>query len=745
MRARSHLLNRALVALTLAIAGLPAAAAAPLADHVPADAIVYVGWQGAASGAADLDERHLGRLLERVPVRALLTESLPGVIDRMGENDPDARIAAEALAELGPVLIDRPWAFYFAGFDEQAMMPRLGLLIDAGPHRDAVAEWLDELEQQGAPVQRVEGENYIGGVMDMNWQEPADGGLAASERFGEATSPLPEPGLALAYADVEAIVTLVREQTRTVMPAHRDGDVIRPAMQPGGPDAEQVEMVLTALGVDGIETAAWAGGFDGPRWHSQAFVRAPSPRQGLVAWMMDAEPVDPASLDIVPATATWLSAGRFDVAALYEAVGGAASEIDPEAWQDARGGLAMLGMMLGVDIEAEIINALGPVWLAYRDADVAGPASMLGITLVNEVRDADQLRSALEMLMQSADAAARPDHRDQPHFRFVGSEHRGVTVYSFAFMFTQPSWAIHDNRLYVGLLPQALTRAIDFAMDGGPSIHDNERFMQVRAWLGEQAGQMHSFTDVQRAAEAVYGSTLMLGQMLPAMLVAMDADADGAALHLLPTLGELRDLLEPAGAVSWADDDGWHVRHITAFPGAEMLGHEGGGAMFVVPLGVGIMLPALGAARETARRMQSNTQARGIHQAMVMYAHGADDQMPNDIWLLLEGDYFTPEYVVSPTAGITIPHEYGAWPEQQQARWIRENASYVLIPGLVDDLNTNTVALFERPEHSDGRTIAVAYNDNHVSRVPIDEARRVIEQQTGMTLEELYQRQAGLD
>ena len=42
----------------------------------------------------------------------------------------------------------------------------------------------------------------------------------------------------------------------------------------------------------------------------------------------------------------------------------------------------------------------------------------------------------------------------------------------------------------------------------------------------------------------------------------------------------------------------------------------------IIALLIGILLPALGAARTTARRMQNSTQIRGIQQALVIYAKG---------------------------------------------------------------------------------------------------------------------------
>ena len=42
----------------------------------------------------------------------------------------------------------------------------------------------------------------------------------------------------------------------------------------------------------------------------------------------------------------------------------------------------------------------------------------------------------------------------------------------------------------------------------------------------------------------------------------------------------------------------------------------------IIALLTGILLPALGAARNAARQMQNNTQVRGIQQAMVTFSQG---------------------------------------------------------------------------------------------------------------------------
>lgn len=96
----------------------------------------------------------------------------------------------------------------------------------------------------------------------------------------------------------------------------------------------------------------------------------------------------------------------------------------------------------------------------------------------------------------------------------------------------------------------------------------------------------------------------------------------------------------------------------------------------IIALLIGILLPALGAARRTARQMQSNTQVRGIHQAMVMFSQSNREKFPGldsrgsviensnnslirgvvedgdapeaRFVILLDGNYFTGEYCISP-------------------------------------------------------------------------------------------------
>ncbi len=49
----------------------------------------------------------------------------------------------------------------------------------------------------------------------------------------------------------------------------------------------------------------------------------------------------------------------------------------------------------------------------------------------------------------------------------------------------------------------------------------------------------------------------------------------------------------------------------------------------IIALLIGILLPALGAARRTANRMKSNVNVRSVGTGLIMYATGNNDKMPN--------------------------------------------------------------------------------------------------------------------
>lgn len=167
-----------------------------------------------------------------------------------------------------------------------------------------------------------------------------------------------------------------------------------------------------------------------------------------------------------------------------------------------------------------------------------------------------------------------------------------------------------------------------------------------------------------------------------------------------------------------------------------------GVALSILALLIGMLLPALAATRETARRMQSTTQLRGIHQGMAMYGHRNNDHYPGldmqgdpvdltvagRIQILLDGRYFSPDYLISPFEEGKTPWASGAVTSDHYSYAVLSIAD----PGgrrheWAETLNTDAAVLSDRNTGSVQRPTSlytrtptagwrggVVWNDNHV-------------------------------
>lgn len=181
--------------------------------------------------------------------------------------------------------------------------------------------------------------------------------------------------------------------------------------------------------------------------------------------------------------------------------------------------------------------------------------------------------------------------------------------------------------------------------------------------------------------------------------------------------------------------------------GMAMTGTVLSGIALVLPvlaLLVAILLPALGAARITARKMTNSTQIRGIHQSMVTYAQGNKSWYPgvnhqgimpqpvsDRFKILLDAQYFTPDYLINlednlspaspgPQGYVVTPANYSyallsIMPENsgRRAEWKDSLNSEAVV---ISDRNTNTGGQPESVWDGPGQpwTGTVSFNDGSV-------------------------------
>jgi prepilin-type N-terminal cleavage/methylation domain-containing protein len=172
----------------------------------------------------------------------------------------------------------------------------------------------------------------------------------------------------------------------------------------------------------------------------------------------------------------------------------------------------------------------------------------------------------------------------------------------------------------------------------------------------------------------------------------------------------------------------------------------------IIALLIGILLPALGAARRTARQMQNSTQVRGIHSGLVLFSQGnntyypaintiggliASDSVEFRFQELLDDNYFTGEYIISPsetkTASTSTPKaittdnysyallelDFGASNRRNEWR-DTSNSEAAVISDRAKKNGANATAIKSVHTNPSVTTVnewrgSVGFNDNHVT------------------------------
>lgn len=133
-------------------------------------------------------------------------------------------------------------------------------------------------------------------------------------------------------------------------------------------------------------------------------------------------------------------------------------------------------------------------------------------------------------------------------------------------------------------------------------------------------------------------------------------------------------------------------------------------SLLILPLLIGIFLPALGKARQTAMRLQSSANVRTIVQGIVNQSSTNQDQFPQTAtdWQqnLIDGGYALPGDFVSPyTDGI--------------------GDDYFLVPGGRNDFDASHIVVYEDPTNDPFGTL-IGYADANVEWIEQAQSMQIL-------------------
>lgn len=710
------------LAFVFAILAAPLfALAQPLADHVPADAMIYVGWRGSADLGPGYAQSNLKAVMDDTQIQDFIDRFLPEVIDKVSQMNPEAGQVGQMLAAIAKPSWQHPTAFFFSGLEVvqgRPPVPHLGIIWQPGADADALAKQLEQLIAQAPvpfPVKVVHQDSIV--ALLVGYDNP-DLGLA-----GRVTKPLAEDAafkaamghldikedVSAAYVDYDHLFGMVDDLIKA------SGETQVQAIWP---------KVRDDLGFKGLKRLAAASGFDGKDYATEAFLDAPEPREGLLS-LVNGKPLGGEILAAIPRAATMAGAGRFDLAGLYDVLHRTVSHVHEDAIGQFDNLLEGVKSDSGVDIRKALLGSLGDEWAYFADPTIGG-RGIASLTIVNHLKDPEKFEQSLSKIEDYAIKEIEQQAGPMPvHVAFQTTQVEGMTIHYLAVPLVSPCWVVRDGNLYVALFPQVAAGAARHVAEHGPSILKSPAFMQVQERLGQQNPATFGFMDLPQTAPDAYGAWLFVSR-LPGF-----ADLFGIKSPpvLMPELSKLLSHLSPSGSVGWADAQGFHMKSIQPFPGSTMIASDPAiTALYIEPTLISIMLPALNRAREQANRVKSASNLRQIGMGAMLYANEHKGKFPPDLETLYKSEDLNPSVFINPRT-TTVPPPPGD--ANAMARWVQEHGDYVYLGrGKTTATPADAVLGYEKlDEITDGAN--VLFGDGHVEWFPLPAARELIDKARG--------------
>jgi len=623
--------------------GLPLSTPPLPADPViersaPDTCLMHVSLRGLALPAADgrnLTERMLADQEVQDFVGSLVRQLIPLAEGAVAASDPAARPLVESMEDILATMLVQPCSLTVERIDPEADRIDAALVVKvADLARDefsaAVTRLWEKAVQEAASTERIV-EQRIGGrtwsqlsgsgknkiswgfqdgyfvltIGDDRSLESTLGRLADARRAQPAWRAELERRMpvtrqcTLAYVDTQEVWRLLkRTQPADASPP------IGAVLDASGLAGLRLFGGITGMTEEGVSAAWWLG--------------APGARSGV--FQAAAGGVGREQLAKIPADVVMAHAWKLDLSRTLTVAIEQARLVDPAAAASAVEALEQVRAVAGIDVDRDLLRAVGDDWRIF-----AFPGSILpvpDIAIEVGVRDRATLAKTHSALLRAIrDAAASSEGGFPVVIKEV--EYRGQTLFCLESTPQQPipitpTWCLTNDELLVTLSPQLMKTLLSRKGDDR-SLAD---VPAVTKALDGNPSALVSYIDTAPLVRSLCGAYELAAPMAQGTL-----EQQGIRLKLpqLPAASSIMPYVTPGVSVIQRQgregSDGILVRSTGTLPLGPLASANSlvGGSPTSTGVLVALLLPAVQAAREAARRSNASSNYKQITLAMLIY------------------------------------------------------------------------------------------------------------------------------
>ncbi|MCG3181809.1 MAG: hypothetical protein BIFFINMI_04232 [Phycisphaerae bacterium] len=605
---------------------LPADAVPPLANRLPAQCMIYIGWVGMDASRPAVAATRFGKLSNDAEITTWIDGTMAEVRKlvkaKVGE-DVDKMIF-DGLA----IMRERPWAISLLSLEPPAeghgeAVLDAAIVIDGGPKAGEVLKLVEDILEKAVPPAEAGKRKKIQIGLQMLNQYESNGkrpaitwgrvgdlvlvalgdkapGAVAATIDGTGKSLATDPKFAEGVAKVGKGLLTVHYDFMTLMKA-----VTR---QSRGREEQALKVILGLM--ESLEGYTFTIAPDGEDFVTRVHVRTPPDKSGLTR-LFDQKPLRTDLLSVAPGDSTLVLAGNLDWLKLWAELETQLKKY-PDIWGKFSEGLARGEETLSFKVRDDMLACLGDGLVMYNSPG-AGGVLVTGLTLVMEVKDPAKLRltmGRIETVLSAASTGRQHGNSDdnaappRPKVTFAEVEYKGSRI---RYMQSRgipnpvaPAYCVTDKYLVLSLWPQTTKAALDQIARGREgSILGDEQFKALMAKLPAGASFV-GYTDDRQTMKMIYPLLPPLWQTISSVVRRKGVDLDPA---WLPTQAALLRHVSGTAGVIVNQPDGLMMVGRGWLPGVSAT---------VVVAEVGVAAAVAGgywAFRQTARKMTRQMEA----------------------------------------------------------------------------------------------------------------------------------------